>query len=882
MMKRLLGTLLVLALVTLGGIYFGTDWLEPVPDFRIYVEEDGVYAISYQMLVEAGLPRKRHDDRIRVVNQGRAVPIRVVSARPGRFGPGDRIELYGERLHGTDTYYHPQSRWNVYQLSWHGEPSPAMHAAADTGAGAEAVVRPLAGVHHAELDQLLIRLAANELPADQEEPELWFWSKLSHLDAAPFTVAFDLEGFDPDAGRPVTLGLRFQSMSRQRGFKKTLPDHQVDLVLNGEPLGMVTWDGKRPFEAVLDDLDPSRFREGENELLLRVPPRTPAGAADPLVDVVMFDWAEVRYPRRPWVELEQQLRVAVDQPATALKLGSDAAALVAYGDGGSRLPLAAVGEVAGGGTAFVLPFQPGEHAYRVVADDALAPPAFIETDTPSRLRAEDNQADYLIIAHHRLLPSAERLAAFHRRRGLAVAAIDVQDVYDEFGGGIVHPRAIRDFVAHAYQRWTAPRPRFVLLVGDASWDTRNPDADDANYANWASRELLQGGDRFVDNQLLGMPTYRESLAADARNLIPTWSFASNEGHSASDNWFVSVDGDDYLPDLAIGRLPVIEPEEVDAIVDKTVRYLTASEVGPWRRRILWITNEEMGFQMRSDSTARHQQQRGYAATKVYPKPSEEDNSAHQSTLVEAFNDGQVLVHFFGHGGRNIWRTGPPDLRKNHDLFTLEHVESLAPTAQLPLVLSMTCYSAPFDHPKADSIGEKFLRTPDRGAVAVFAASWRNSPTASYSRNLLDELTTPGTPIGTAIQRAKQATTNRTLVETYNLLGDPAIPLLVPSYEVTVREGERERTLIAEVGAERFRGRAVVDWLDRTGKVLGSRELTVAERAFEIDLTPSAKVKARYVDSVQVYVYDRRSGKDGMGVYQRAELAAKTGTERGAG
>ena len=37
-----------------------------------------------------------------------------------------------------------------------------------------------------------------------------------------------------------------------------------------------------------------------------------------------------------------------------------------------------------------------------------------------------------------------------------------------------------------------PRPRFVLLVGDASWDTKNATVDEANYANWVGQQLLRG------------------------------------------------------------------------------------------------------------------------------------------------------------------------------------------------------------------------------------------------------------------------------------------------------------------------------------------------------------------------------------------------------
>ncbi|MCB1579078.1 MAG: hypothetical protein KDI81_17550, partial [Xanthomonadales bacterium] len=62
-------------------------------------------------------------------------------------------------------------------------------------------------------------------------------------------------------------------------------------------------------------------------------------------------------------------------------------------------------------------------------------------------------------------------------------------------------------------------------------------------------------------------------------------------------------------------------------------------------------------------------------------------------------------------------------RKNHDLFTLDDVSELKNGGRLPMVLSMTCYSAPFDNPTEDSIGERFLREAGKGAVAVFAASW---------------------------------------------------------------------------------------------------------------------------------------------------------------
>ena len=152
------------------------------------------------------------------------------------------------------------------------------------------------------------------------------------------------------------------------------------------------------------------------------------------------------------------------------------------------------------------------------------------------------------------------------------------------------------------------------------------------------------------------------------------------------------------------------------------------------------------------------------------------NEQHTQNIVSAFDEGLLMVQFLGHGGRYIWRTGPPDLKKNHDLFTLEHLDTLTPTEKLPFVISLTCYSAPFDHPTADSIGEKLLRLEGKGAIGVFAASWRNSPSSNMGRIVMDELSAPGATIGEGLMRAKRQLRSPTLVETYNLLGDPAISL----------------------------------------------------------------------------------------------------------
>ncbi len=89
------------------------------------------------------------------------------------------------------------------------------------------------------------------------------------------------------------------------------------------------------------------------------------------------------------------------------------------------------------------------------------------------------------------------LADFHRERGLSVEIVDVEDIYEDFNYGIQNPESIRDFISWAYHEWQSPAPRFVLLAGDASWDYKNPIADDSHYADWTYRPREKK--RFVKN-----------------------------------------------------------------------------------------------------------------------------------------------------------------------------------------------------------------------------------------------------------------------------------------------------------------------------------------------------------------------------------------------
>lgn len=818
---------------------------------HIELEHGGVYGLDYAAIVAAEPALAGcAGDRLGLSSQGREVPLRVVDDGDGILGAGDRIEWVGHPLRGKEGRYNAYSVNNVYLL----RVGAGTHARVSDARPEGGAVASLERTLHYEQENLMIRLDQNQQkPGD--EPDVWQWAKLTHADAAPVEFGFDLP--DLGGGGDVYMKLAFRGLSQVPLYtgRKLPADHVVRVSVNGHPAFPLEWTGRA--EQTHDvALPASQFKPRGNVISLSVPKRhAPWDDKNPLVDVVMFNWAEFRFGIDGDLDaglLPFEVATHAGKPFDAAWRGQEDLAI--FGDDGIRRPAERTGDgrlrFAGAPTGVEL---------SPAVEGRLGAPVLVRALAPGRWKDSTEGFDYLIVTHPSLREAIMPLARFHEQRGLKVAVIDVDSVYDEFNDGIPHPQAIRNLVDHARTSWPAPKPRFLLLVGDASFDIRNTKADDLRYAKFANNmhELAYSG------HFAGIPAtqYKEgSLGFARRNLIPTWQYPSPEGQSASDNPFGTI-GDDYFPVVAVGRFPVVEPAEVKAIVDKTIDYMSRPRPGQWRRDVMFITDESDYFKQASDQLADTLSRDGFVAGKIYASKDEADNLAHQSAIKQGLNDGQLLVHFVGHGGRYIWRTGPPDIRKNHDLFTLDDVSALSNSGRLPMILSMTCYSAPFDNPTEDSIGERFLREADKGAVAVFAASWRNAPSTEFSKRLVTELLTPGATIGEAIVRAKKDLNDRTLVEMYNLLGDPAVVLERPrvAANVVFDDDRWNPGVFVALPQDAFEGEVFVDWLDASGQPVQRAHVAVAGNRFRLPL-PRATT-AQPIAGVHIFASSSSGGED---------------------
>ncbi|MFN7973531.1 MAG: C25 family cysteine peptidase [Acidobacteriota bacterium] len=770
---------------------------------KIVLSEPGIYRIGYEDLRKAGLAEPSlPSERLAVSCSGKPVPIAVVDGGDGRFGAGDWIELWGDPrdARGSAEAYAIQ---NAYVLRWsEGEPSRMTQGTVKRSAASRGA-SPFFVQRHMEEDRLLVRFPKRDGPAD----ELWYWAKIGSLDQRPFRASLDLRDLDAASSQAVELAMSFRGWSKAPDRPEpAVMDHVVAVSVNGSPAGTAEWMGDDSFLFRADSATTRLFRPGANELTAEVVKRAEPGTSESRIDVALVNWIEVAYPRTADLgTVAWEARVRDDAPAVLSLTSPTAREFSVYGSDGSRTRSSDMASsVSDNVVTYSFDRPAGAVTLRVVPGGASRAPARVQAFDPSDLKAVQ-PADYIAIAHPTLAAALEPLLALHREEGLAVKLCTIDQVYDAFNDGLEDPRAIRSFLAYAREHYS-PAPRFVLLAGDASWDTRNTLADDKNYSKW-TRDINETPDRFARMQ---GETYGSASAINSRNLVPTWSYISWAGHSASDNWFACREGD-FHPDLAIGRLPVVAPSEVSAIVEKTVEAATSPTFGHERRDVLFIADSDEAYQDITNMLVEPLSRRGFACHRIYARDGEADLSRHQASIREAIDAKPRLVHFLGHGGRFIWRTAAPDTNTSQDLFTLEDLDELRPGSVVPIVLSMTCYSAPFDHPNADSIGEKFLRLAKRGAVTVLGASWRNEPTHELSETLLKELLAGSTTIGEAVMRAKRQMTDQDLVELYNLLGDPAARLGVPA-PASIRVSKQLR-LHVEPPSPDFRGRAIVEWTD---------------------------------------------------------------------
>ncbi|NNE25894.1 MAG: type IX secretion system sortase PorU, partial [Saprospiraceae bacterium] len=400
-------------------------------------------------------------------------------------------------------------------------------------------------------------------------------------------------------------------------------------------------------------------------------------------------------------------------------------------------------------------------------------PAFEGLIGNQNLHAID-RADFLIIYYSAFEEAAEKLAD-HRRTNdnMIVVTADIDQIYNEFGGGKKEPTALRDFVRMLYTRDS--NFQYLLLMGDASYDFRGIDQN-IPYENF-------------------VPTFETLESLDPIEGFPSDDFfallSPNEGEE-------SLNG---ALDIGVGRIPCKTASEAEAVVNKIIHYDTSPACfGEWRQSIGFAADDQdipvdKVHVIQSDGIAKivdanhpefNQQKIFFDAFSQESTPGGQRYPDANAAINDNINKGMLSLGYLGHGGPKGWA--------QERVLQINDVLSWNSYNNLPILITATCSFTGFDEPTFVSAGEHALLNPNGGVIALFTTV--RAVYSSSNRRLTEEVFKKifsrndgrRLRLGDIVkesQNANSADTTRSNSRKFMLIGDPSLTIAMPEHKVVV-------------------------------------------------------------------------------------------------
>jgi hypothetical protein len=777
--------------------------------YKLQIKDPGIYQVTYDDLIDARAPVDQFDTRkLRLLNRGREIPVFFKGGQDGSFDPGDYFEFWGEPNRSPliekypDVYNDPFSDINVYWLENSSQNGLRMveESGALTVANSNQYITPFFFTEriHFEQDREFIRFGHPSANIDSAGYKMdhWFYgSAISAVGSKTYNAYLPWPYVQQDY-LSVFAKVMMRGRSDSSRFNPLLSNHQVDVWLNDAKVATSGRWKNHNYHVITnegaDGLAQRKLLNGNNQLRLQMD-------QPGVVDITYLNWFDIQYYRR-YRAYNDVLRFKKqdDLPSGFVFQfevdGFTKPNIEVYKLGISKLVNARLDYHTAADDAY--------NSYRVSFQDeifypdleyiALTPdqkkkPLNILDDRPWNVQGaynslfnRENKANYLIITQDLFYDNVLRLKDYRQQQDLSVEVVRVQDIYDEYNFGIKSPLAIKDFLQYAFENWHQSAPLlYVLLVGDASFD------------------------------------YKQNLSSSKDDFVPTFLFETEKyGAAASDYLYSLISGTDPIPDLIIGRVPVENNSELNAYIDKIFGYEAPENTGSWQTRSLFISGNDAftpehytglpAFRAQNQRLISMRVPEGYFNRKLNTVRDTsiaggDPNFGGTNTLINHFDDGISMINFFGHGGGGIWA--------DVYLMSTEDVDRLSNGFRLPFIQSMTCFTGAFENSKINGLAEKLLLAPERGAIGILAASgvgWLANDFA-LGWNLTDYLLDGRYTVGEAVLKAKIDYLSNNLYVTesfdtvipsyrdlklsmvnhYNLIGDPYISIPVPPMSLTL-------------------------------------------------------------------------------------------------
>lgn len=758
------------------------EWLdapEPTPAagaltgdlFRIRVARDGLTSLSYAALQAAGFPSGITTTALYLRDSGGTeLAIRVLDTNAsGQFDGEDQVLFWGQGLAGNR-----YTRSNVY---WLGYDSSAGLRMATVNAPPGTGSAPQAYTHTLRFEQNRLYRGYTPL-SDATDHWYWTWLYAGGLNEA-LTLPVTLTNYAAIPGTYVTVRLTLV------GYEGETNNHVVSVRWNGYSAvaSCLTWFGDGPVTCSVR-IPASAAVGGTNTLVVR------AELAAGLSHYVFIDKLTVDYRHRYQADGDLALFSPDASGTWRYAVGGfrqGGAMLEAYDVGNPAVVRMINGVPSGAGGIYTYTFElessPANRFLVQTSANRLAPQS-IERDTPSTLRSDTAQTDYVLIVADALAPSVAPLVSLRQAEGYTVRVVRVQDVYDEFAGGVATASAIKDFLTWAYSGgWRPPAPSFVLLFGDGTFDPQG---------NCLAPGSCPG--------ITGQPT-----------LVPAYLTAvdPNMGETAADHCYVvgsAPCGYGYPHTLALmhlGRVPARDAAEAAAAVDKLVAYASPPP-GAWRSFALNLCDNGIDENGYTDPAGNFYTLCANYAASIRPYLWSVECAYYANNLafrnqpcyyysafgdppdpftdkwVNAVNSGAVMATYTGHGN-SLYLAG-------ERLLELSDVDRLTNADRPVWWYPMTCLEGYYVFPSLSSVAEKMLLATNGGSIGSFSPTGLDVATA---HELLRDGMTEATfldgerELGVLTDAGKLYLWQqpgwepyRHLLATYMLIGDPAASLAI--------------------------------------------------------------------------------------------------------
>lgn len=432
----------------------------------------------------------------------------------------------------------------------------------------------------------------------------------------------------------------------------------------------------------------------------------------------------------------------------------------------ANLKLISGAAISGGDCTFRAPSVKGRVSkYLAVASTAFQTPGKFTEMSNSNVHATP-EAKFIIITHKNFIDAANRLKAFKEGEAkfkISTSVVDVDQIFNEFSNGMKDVSAIRNFIRYAYDNWTV-KPEYVLLLGDGDYDYK---------------DLEKVGQNFV------IP-YE---SAESYYYINSY---------VSDDFYVTVAGNDNILDLAIGRINATTSVEAMDAVDKIIYYETKSDLGTWRNLITMVADD--AYTSDGPEAAEHANQSETVSNSYIPKTFDQNKiyeefyptvatgtgrrkPAVNQAIIKAVNDGTLILNWIGHGNPEVWA--------HEYVFEKSVTIPQLVNNKLFFLIAATCDFGRYDAPGTQSSTELMILKPNSGSIGSFTAartvySGDNFELAKefYSNLFRRDSTGYVQPVGKSYYATKM---NKNSINDlkFHLFGDPTLRLLVPVQAASV-------------------------------------------------------------------------------------------------